>query len=135
MADVYSDTSTRSAILAASVAQFSYFQPTEPTDMAEDELWYNQDDYTIRRFADGAWVVRGEYIPVNQQRCIVLKRASINGVVSLGAVYVLRDGNAFATAPIYDGGFDPVSIPGYDASKTQYLTHDAFGVPTWAEVL
>jgi hypothetical protein len=135
MADMYSDNSTRSAILAAAVAQFSYFQETEPTDMAEDELWYNPDDFVIRRFIEGEWVERGTYIPVNRQRCIVTKRTILGDVTIEGTVYVLRDGNSFVTAPIYDGGFDPTAIQGYIAAQNQYLTHDANGVPTWAEVL
>jgi hypothetical protein len=135
MADMYSDNSTRSAILAAAVAQFSYFQAAEPTDMAEDELWYNPDDFVIRRFIDGEWVERGTYIPVNRQRCIVLKQAIIGDVTVMGPVYVIRDGNSFATAPLYGGGFDPAAITGYDVSKNQYLTHDASGNPQWAEGL
>jgi hypothetical protein len=134
MADMYSDNSTRSAILAASVAQFSYFQVNEPANMAEDELWYNPDDLIIRRFIDGVWVERGTYIPVDQQRCLIIKQAVIGDVIVPGPVYILRDGNNFINAPMY-GGFDSTAIAGYDASKNQYLTHDANGVPMWAEVL
>jgi hypothetical protein len=92
------------------VAQFSYFQAEEPADMAEDELWYNPDDLIIRRFIDGVWVPRGTYIPVDQQRCIVIKQAVINGLTVAGPVYILREGNAFSSAPIYDGGLDPSAI-------------------------
>jgi hypothetical protein len=109
MADMYSDNSTRSAILAASVAQFSYFQADEPSDMAEDELWYNPDDLIIRRFIDGEWVERGTYIPVDQQRCIVIKRAVINGLTVTGPVYILRDGDSFTSVPIY-GDIDQAEI-------------------------
>jgi hypothetical protein len=135
MADMYSDNSTRSAILAASVAQFSYFQTDEPDNMAEDELWYKPDDLIIRRFIDGEWIERGTYIPVDQQRCLIIKQAVIGDVKVPGPVYILRDGNNFINAPLYGGGFDPTSIAGYNASKNQYLTHDANGVSMWAEVL
>jgi hypothetical protein len=111
MAEIYSDKSTRSAILSAAVAQFSYFQAAEPTDMATEELWYSPDDYIIRRFVDGEWIERGTFIPVNQQRCIVIKQAIINEVTITGPVYVIRDGNNFTTAPLYGSGvYIPITV-------------------------
>jgi hypothetical protein len=86
------------------VAQFSYFQASEPQDMAADELWYNHDDFCIRRFTDGEWEMRGEYIPVNQQRCVALKQVVIDGVTTPGPVYVVRDGNGFSVEP-FSGDF------------------------------